>query len=336
MPSAEQLGVDVLDVVKNVYNIEGSIRHNWFDFLCPVHEDTNPSCGINLEHGGWLCFSCGSKGDIVQLGVKVLQRKSSEVERLIKPGNTEAQFTSVQRKIQALQQSQAVEVTPAICKANLHDPETYWDSPMSYMRSRGITNETSKAWGLRYVREADLQKDEKTFTVTHSIGMPVRDVSQNLLGWIYRATTDSASWQPKVLYTPHLQVANIWFGEHMLDQRNEITIVEGALDAMFLWQCGIPALALLGSQPGNTERLQRLSVFKKINLFLDRDKAGIRGTEHLGERIRLLGSSVYVVRYPKAEGQNDPLEIGDKACKKALGRAMPYNKWRLDGILRRG
>jgi DNA primase len=39
--------------------------------LCPFHPDTNPSFAINLEGGGFFCFSCGEKGgDVVDFVMK--------------------------------------------------------------------------------------------------------------------------------------------------------------------------------------------------------------------------------------------------------------------------
>ena len=38
----------------------------WVKVCCCFHEDTEPSLSINLDFGGFHCFSCGEKGgDIV-------------------------------------------------------------------------------------------------------------------------------------------------------------------------------------------------------------------------------------------------------------------------------
>lgn len=34
----------------------------WAKALCPFHPDKHPSLSVNLDSGGFLCFSCGAKG----------------------------------------------------------------------------------------------------------------------------------------------------------------------------------------------------------------------------------------------------------------------------------
>lgn len=42
---------------------------NWWyrvNTLCPFHADTKPgSLHVNLKHGGYYCFACGAKGDVI-------------------------------------------------------------------------------------------------------------------------------------------------------------------------------------------------------------------------------------------------------------------------------
>lgn len=37
----------------------------WILAVCPFHGDTDPSLSINLRHGGFHCFGCNQKGDIL-------------------------------------------------------------------------------------------------------------------------------------------------------------------------------------------------------------------------------------------------------------------------------
>ena len=34
----------------------------WVKALCPFHNDTQPSLGINTETGGYNCLACGARG----------------------------------------------------------------------------------------------------------------------------------------------------------------------------------------------------------------------------------------------------------------------------------
>ncbi len=49
--------------------VEGKGRANakgWILAVCPLHGDSDPSLSINLKHGGFQCFGCGQKGDLIK------------------------------------------------------------------------------------------------------------------------------------------------------------------------------------------------------------------------------------------------------------------------------
>ena len=37
-------------------------RGEWVSTLCPFHDDRNPSLSVNLNHGGFICHACGTRG----------------------------------------------------------------------------------------------------------------------------------------------------------------------------------------------------------------------------------------------------------------------------------
>jgi len=43
----------------------------WILAVCPFHGDTDPSLSINLKHGGFFCFGCGQKGDLISFHAKL-------------------------------------------------------------------------------------------------------------------------------------------------------------------------------------------------------------------------------------------------------------------------
>lgn len=46
-------------------------KGSWKTTFCPLHEDRNPSFGVNFDHGGWRCHAgCGS-GDAFSLVMKL-------------------------------------------------------------------------------------------------------------------------------------------------------------------------------------------------------------------------------------------------------------------------
>ena len=45
----------------------------WATALCPFHDDSSPSLGVNIETGGFKCHACGAKGgDILDFHIQLL------------------------------------------------------------------------------------------------------------------------------------------------------------------------------------------------------------------------------------------------------------------------
>lgn len=51
--------------------------------LCPVHDDKNPSCFYNTEKNVYNCFSCGSKGTVVEMDYGIHKREDDS-ENIVK------------------------------------------------------------------------------------------------------------------------------------------------------------------------------------------------------------------------------------------------------------
>lgn len=43
----------------------------WILAVCPFHGDTDPSLSVNLKSGGFHCFGCGEKGDLISFHAKL-------------------------------------------------------------------------------------------------------------------------------------------------------------------------------------------------------------------------------------------------------------------------
>lgn len=42
----------------------------WILTVCPFHSDKDPSLSVNLKSGGFRCFGCGEKGDLISFHAK--------------------------------------------------------------------------------------------------------------------------------------------------------------------------------------------------------------------------------------------------------------------------
>lgn len=321
MPVASELGVEsVLDVLQNVFQVEGTVRGDEYDIVCPNprHLDQNPSTSVNLDSGLWNCFSCGTAGDLVQLGVLVLDRTRAEVVNILKPSTPEAIVSMLQRRLQ--QQLHRPNRRGALKPL----PGPYEDGPLHHLRHRGFSQETLRRWGVRYVQEQVLEGKKGEFTITHTIAIPIRDTAGNLVNWCYRSTVDSASWQPRYLYFTE-GIEHQWFGLQHHGSAKEIVITEGALDAMWVDQCGYPALGMLGASlaSGKIKFLQR---YKSVTVLGDFDAAGVQAVRKIGS---VLGDRmpIRVCRYSKWMRAGDPQELSPIDLEYVIESAVPWSLW---------
>lgn len=327
MPTAEELGVvNVLEVVQSIFDIEGKERGDEYDINCPnpQHIDSHPSCSINLKTGLWHCFSCSSSGDLLHLGHLVTGRSKEDIAEMLKPRSTEALIANVRRKLeQALPKRRSkASVRPS------SELGPYSSGPLGSIRRRGFSQHTLKRWGVRFADEETLlNKEGNPFTIKSSIAIPIRDEHNRLLTWCYRRTDSSPSWQPRYLYPTDAALSEIWFGLQHHSQAQHITIVEGALDAMWLDQCGYPALALLGASMGD-RKIMWLQRYKSVTILGDRDAGGIAAVERIG---KMLGNrlSVKVGRYPLWMG-DDPQELSGVDVEIIHERAVTWTSYKMN------
>lgn len=334
---AEDLGItSVQDVVENQFGIEGNERGDEYDILCPnpEHQDRNiGNCSVNLTTGLWKCLACGKAGDLLSLGVLLLDVSRDEVERLVRPGTVESLQVIVQRRL--------MEATARPRRETQQHalPGPYEDGPLDSLHERGFTQETCERWGVRFVEHEELPGKKGTpFNIYNTVAIPIRDEHHRLLAWCYRRTQRSPEWQPRYLYTPNVDISELWFGLQHHAHERDVVITEGAMDAMWFDQCGFPALALLGSSMGE-RKIRWLQRYHSITLFCDRDAGGVSAVQRIGG---VLGSRlpVKVVRYPtwvatKERGKVDPQDLHPVDVEILLARAQPWSTWLRQNVLLR-
>lgn len=219
----------------------------------PDHDDRNPSASINVKKGLWICYSCGAGGHVDQLldGVQV----SEDI-------HTEDLVAELEKAVDSLQDTSA------------YLPERWLDQflgpPHPYWLGRGLTPQTIAEFQLGY--DPAFQPDWRIPPV-EMVTMPLRAPNGGLLGVVHRRLDNA---KPKYHYPGHADVSQCLFAyERVREGIDHVVLTEGALNAIALWQEGIPALAQYGDrlrepQAALLRRLDPLS----ITLAYDADDAG--------------------------------------------------------------
>lgn len=326
---AKDLGIkSVHDTITRIFHYEGTDTGNEFVMLCPFpeHNDSTPSASVNLTTGLFHCFSCGKAGDIVKLGMLALNKPYEDVVQLLKPNTPEALITMIESKMDRLKPSQvrALDIPPL---------DAYqMEGPWGELRSRGFTFSTIRRWDLRFAPEQKmLKRNGDQFTIRNSIVIPVMDERGRVLFYCYRRTAKSPSWQPKYLYSSEAMVRHTLFGMQFNAKAQDIVVVEGALDAMWCDQCGVPAVALLGSQASSKTsrtKLRRLEGYRSVTLLGDWDDAGANAVRRIGRE--LAGKvPVRIARWRPWMRAEDPQELHPVDLEIIVSSAIPWAQWQI-------
>jgi DNA primase len=256
----------------------------WMDACCPLHEENNPSFSINLNHGGWVCRSSCGTGGLESLVAGATGEPTRDVARRLR-NRMPMDSSTIER---LLGRTEGVEIDSA------GEPLFYERNRVpKYMVDRGFDVDTLKRWQVGYDAESD------------SAVMPVR-LDGKLVGLIRRLVDPGDG--PKYLYTRGMAKDQVLFGEWMIgpDVR-DVIVVEGPLDAMWLDQHGLPAVAILGSAMSDQQAAMLKKRFWGAVLAFDADYAGRRATKLVAEKLGRMRLSVAAL----PDGRKDVQECSE-------------------------
>lgn len=243
----------------------------------PDHEDRNPSASINVSKRLWTCYSCGAGGTLeALLGGRI---SDPDTDDLIEELNETLNTVGERQRVYPERWLDQFEVDEEQIQA-------YW------VNRRGFSEELCRTFRLGY----DGESERATFPLRSPIG--------EVWGVVGRAT---GAQLPKYLYPSHAPVSTTLFGYHLVRTgRSDIVLVEGALDALAMWDVGLPAVAQLGGSLSERQEtlLKRLGL-RTLTLAFDNDKAGEKATQSVLRRFNWV--SVRRMRWDEAVKDVDDL-----------------------------
>ena len=224
---------------------------------CPFHDDRRVSCSLNLDLGLWICFAgCGQgslKGFIFKLSGKSWEELSYELD-----DNLDIQCTELDSVF--LEQ----ELEDGYREVGYEEPENLMEVPNNHwIYDRGFTKQLVLEWDCKVNQYLDFM-------------IPAKNADNEVLGWISRRLQAN----PKYLFSRGFKKSQTLFGINHIKEEQELYIVEGALDCMWLQQHGYASVGVLGA---NLSKKQ-IDLLGEINpsrvvLALDNDDAGGKGMQ---------------------------------------------------------
>ena len=258
--------------------------------------DANPSWGMNLDNGLWICHGCGAKGNLVGLLMDVLGMDRLAAYRLAYGdlGIEEAVRLMDGRKAPSRGAARTpLESDVASWAANRHP---YW-------QSRGFTAQTQGRWMLGY----DPACDRVTVPVFYG---------GELVGWTKRRVREDV--EPKWTHFPGMRSKDVLFGYDDCTG-GSCVVVEAPLSVVMLSQQGFRnAVATFGCSMSRAQADAIRAKFEDVTVFYDPDEAGAKGTAQV---VGILSPfcTVSVVRGTR----DDPAAMSCEENREALNSAYP-------------
>ena len=315
--------------------------------LCPFHAERTPSFHVHVERGFFYCFGCGAKGDVFDFVMRTQGLEFRDALRLL------GERVGIEVRGAPAGQGRRRDLLEINEAAAAWFAAQLAASPAAdYLRRRGLTDDTVKAWGLGYapdgwdgllkhlvtrgVRDDDLleagllSENERGRRYDRFRGramFPVRDALGRIVGFAGRVLDDAL---PKYLNTPETALfkkGELLYGldraRTAIRESGEVIVVEGYTDVLALHQVGFGnAVAVLGANltAEQADLLARLDV-QRVLLAFDADEAGQRAVlagleQSVGRRFL-----VQAVRLPSGKDPADAV-LADEAEREAFAAAL--------------
>ena len=282
--------------------------------LCPVHyertgkEDRNPSWWINLETGLHTCFSCGYKGNLLQLicDVKGFYFNSSYDYRSAESWLATAAEISIE-DLQAALKAMPSYINEFAKPIEMSEARlaVFTEPPQLALGLRKITSEIASEYGVLW--------DSKTSTWI----LPLREPTSNkLMGWQEKGTIDRTFKNRPA----GLQKSKTLFGVES-QNINVVVVVESPLDCLRVSGAGISgAVAICGSSPSE-DQIKLLRASEKIVAAFDNDKAGIKASKEMLEWGRKYALNLFYFNYGSSVAK-DPGDMTDEEIRWGVENAV--------------
>jgi DNA primase len=351
--------MDELELIKEKINVVDLISEHLplkksgvnFKANCPFHGEKTASFMVSPERGIWHCFGCGKGGDIFKF---LMEKEGMDfkdaLEMLAKKAGV------VLRKSAPKKDSR-----DRLYEANLKAQEffhymlikhKFGEKALEYIKARGVSDETLAAFGVGYspnswesLTKFLLKKGFTTQEIINSgLGVPSKrgcydrfrgrvmfpliDTKDRIIGFSGRVLEKQ---EPKYINTPQTVIfdkSNYLFGINRakgdIRSKNEAILVEGEMDVIMSYQCGIKNIvAVKGSAltSGQVELLKKYT--ENLALCFDMDLAGDSASRRGIDIAEGLGMNLKVV---EVKGGKDPAEVCFKdpsLWEQALKEATP-------------
>ena len=295
-----------------------------FEFNCPKCAEENGyiadnkyNLSVSIAKGGGLfnCWKCSTHSDDMK----------GRIYKLFKQYGNETLWSEYKECLTSIRESELYRmnfsstdfsIQEETCSEELKLPENYTEfnnfskktRAYFYLKERGVGDDIIRKYKIGYTTW-----DKENYKTSNRIVIPSYNSYGELNYWVARDFTSKS----KLKYVnPTVEKKNIIFGENLVNWDNDITLCEGAFDAIVIPN----SIPLLGKSLTKDYKLH-YQLYKKangyINIFLDGDDVGRKAAKELYKELNN-GRLYNRIRYIPLREDLDPSKIYELWGKKGI------------------
>ena len=250
-------------------------------FSCPfpghANGDRNASAYMNADTTMFMCHGCHEKGNATNFVSKVLEITPLEANHLLRqayqPGAIDPNERRVLDEVRGLLKHEPIKVTtpqqPILPEEALADFITN-DTLLDYTFGRGFDEETVAEWELLYWAPESRLVIPIRDHFGRLVGLKGRSIQPEAKGPKYKALNLALGW-------PNFHKSMVLFGLHraIRENKRDLVVCEGELNAIACWQVGVPAVAINGSIMSDIQAELLVQEADSLTLYFDNDASGL-------------------------------------------------------------
>ncbi|SER45478.1 DNA primase [Giesbergeria anulus] len=357
--------VDIVDVVGRYVQLKKGGAN--LMGLCPFHGEKSPSFSVSPAKQFYHCFGCGKNGNSISflmehtgMGFVEAVHDLAQQTGLQVPEDD----LSPQQKEQAAAQRQKQATLTDVLE---HAAQAYRrllrgaQSPIAYLRERGVSGEVARAYGVGYAPEGwrnlasvfaqydDPLLEESGLVITHAddggkrydrfrdrVMFPIRNVKGECIGFGGRVLGDD---KPKYLNSPETPVFHkgrelygLFEARTAIREQGYVLVTEGYMDVLALAQRGFAnTVATLGTAC-TPEHVAKLFRFTDTVVFsFDGDTAGQRAAHKALEGALPYATDTRSIKFLFLPPEHDPDSFirshGSDAFARLVAGAQPLSQF---------
>ena len=326
--------VNIVDIIKEYVPLTSKGK-NFFG-VCPFHEDHAPSMSVSSDKQIYRCFSCGAAGNVFTF-VKDYENVSflEAVSIVAKKAGISFDYVNNEKKTDN-KYSDLFKITSDSSKFfqnNLYTKDG--EQALDYLKRRGFNDDSIKELGfglstfgnslLTFLEKKGYNTNdiEKTSLISldgkphdvfvNRIMIPIHDLDGNIVGYTGREFNNNdgpkyINSKESAIFKKGMILFNYHRAKDYVRNNHELFIVEGNMDALKMYSCGIKNVIALMGTALTTDHVNAIKKMRsKVILMMDNDDAGKLGMYQNGNILKKHGIDPEIVLISNAKDPDEYL-----------------------------